>query len=166
MPASATTPAASVSSGSARPSGSPVCTRANPWDAGCPSREILELVANKWVLLLVPLLLEGPRRNAELLRGAGGISQKMLTQTLRALERHGVVSRLDYAEVPPRVEYRLTPLGRSLAEAMSTLDAWVIHHFAEVTAARQRYQQPPTPSQTRLPEEWDARSMHTRVSGR
>ena len=126
-----------------------VCVRANPWSEGCPSRQILSLVADKWVLLLLPLLRHGPRRNAELLRGAEGISQKVLTDTLRELERNGLLTRRDYGESPPRVEYALTPLGASLAETLHALDAWVIDHFGEVTAARQRYQLPPTPSRMR-----------------
>jgi DNA-binding HxlR family transcriptional regulator len=84
-----------------------------------------------------------------LLRGAEGISQKMLTQTLRALEQHGLLARRDYGEVPPRVEYALTPLGASLAKTMRALDAWVVDHFSEVAAARQRYRRPLTPSRMR-----------------
>lgn len=143
-----TTPSASLAaSESNTPSGpASVCSRANPWDAGCPSRQILELVAGKWVLLLLPLLESGPRRNAELLRAAEGISQKMLVQTLRGLEQHGIVTRHDFSEVPPRVEYALTPLGASLAQTVRGLDAWVVEHFADVTAAQQQYQRPPAPS--------------------
>lgn len=129
----------------------PVCTKANPWDAGCPSRQILSLVADKWVMLLLPLLQDGPRRNAELLRGAQGISQKMLTQTLRALEQHGLITRHDFGEVPPRVEYALTPLGTSLATTLGALDAWVVDHFAEVDAAHRGYRRPRTPSRMRTP---------------
>ena len=137
----------------------PVCTRANPWDADCPSREILRLVADKWVLLLLPLLEGGPRRHAELLRGAGGISQKMLTQTLRTLEQHGLVTRRDYREVPPRVDYALTPLGASLAQTLGALDAWVVAHYAAVDAARRGYRRPRTPSPTRTPPGRPARAQ-------
>ncbi|MBX6333559.1 MAG: helix-turn-helix transcriptional regulator [Gemmatimonadaceae bacterium] len=126
-----------------------VCVRANPWDAGCPSRQVLDLVANKWVLLILPLLRERPHRNAELLRGVEGISQKVLTQTLRALEPHGLVSRRDFGVSPPRVEYRLTALGLSLADTMAQLDDWVVEHFADIRAARERYERPPTPSPMR-----------------
>lgn len=126
-----------------------VCTRANPWDAGCPSRQILSLVADKWVLLLLPLLESGPKRNAELMRGVDGISQKMLTQTLRALEEHGLITRRDYGEVPPRVEYSLTPIGRSLTKTLDAVDAWVVSNFDRVTAARQGYRRPRPPSRAR-----------------
>lgn len=135
----------------ATPATAPVCTRANPWDAGCPSRQILALVADKWVLLVLPLLREGPRRNGDLLREVQGVSQKMLTQTLRDLEAHGLVERHDWQEVPPRVEYALTPLGASLAETLATLDAWVVEHFHRVDAARAAYRRPPTPSRMREP---------------
>lgn len=100
-------------------------------------------------MLILPLLEAGPRRNADLLRGAQGISQKMLTQTLRALEQHGLVRRRDYREVPPRVDYALTPLGASLAHTLGALDAWVVDHFAEVDSARRKYRRPRPPSQMR-----------------
>ncbi|MEP6618237.1 MAG: helix-turn-helix domain-containing protein [bacterium] len=106
-------------------------------------------MADKWVLLLLPLLEAGPRRNAELLRGADGISQKMLVQTLRALTQHGLVSRHDHGTVPPRVEYALTPLGASLERTLSALDRWVITNFADVDAARKQYRRPRTPSAAR-----------------
>ena len=107
---------------------SAIAMPADPWSASCPSRGVIEMLASKWVLLLVPLLRSGPKRNAELLRAAEGVSQKMLTQTLRALEDSGLVKRHDFQEVPPRVEYSLTPLGHSLAKAVVVLDNWVIEH--------------------------------------
>lgn len=109
---------------------------ANPWRSACPSRGVIELLASKWVLLLVPLLQGGPKRNAELMRGAEGVSQKMLTQTLRALEEAGLVHRHDHHEVPPRVEYSLTPLGHSLSKAVVALDDWVIAHVHEMPPVR------------------------------
>ena len=134
---------------SSTPRRAQVCTRANPWDAGCPSRQILSLVADKWVLLLLPLLENGPKRNAELARGVSGISQKMLAQTLRALEEHGLITRRDYGEVPPRVEYSLTPIGRSLTKTLDAVDEWVVSNFDRVTAARQGYRRRPPPSRVR-----------------
>jgi len=86
----------------------------NPWNRKCPSRGVVDLLASKWVLLLIPLLEKGPLRNAELLRLVDGISQKMLTETLRELEAYGLVGRHDYQTVPPKVDYRLTELGKSL----------------------------------------------------
>lgn len=97
----------------------------DPLQASCPSRELIRVLARKWVLLLIPLLREGPKRNGTLLRSIEGISQRMLTQTLRDLEAHRLVERRDHRGVPPNVEYALTPLGQSLAVALDSLDAWV-----------------------------------------
>jgi DNA-binding HxlR family transcriptional regulator len=102
---------------------------ADPWSASCPSRAIINILASKWVLLLLPVLRNGPKRNGDLMRALEGVSQKMLTQTLRDLERYGIVTRHNYFEVPPRVEYSLTRIGRSLAEAVETLDHWVVKHY-------------------------------------
>jgi DNA-binding HxlR family transcriptional regulator len=102
----------------------------------CPSRRVLALIADKWTMLILPALQDGPRRNAELMRAVGGVSQKMLTQTLRELERNGLIERRDYGEIPPRVDYRLTALGRSLTEPIWALDRWAERHFSEVEAAR------------------------------
>ena len=109
--------------------------KANPWAAACPSRDLIGILASKWVLLLIPLLRRGAQRNGDLMRAIEGISQKMLTQTLRDLERYGLVSRRDYAEVPPRVEYTLTPLGVSLAKTISAFDDWVIGHYQAMEVA-------------------------------
>ena len=108
----------------------------DPWSDTCPSRDVIGLLASKWVLLLIPLLRRGPRRNGDLMRGIAGVSQKMLTQTLRDLERHGLVARRDYLEVPPRVEYALTPLGDSLAKTITSLDDWVIRHYYDMAKTR------------------------------
>ena len=108
---------------------------ADPWSDSCPSRDVLGLLASKWVALLIPLLRKGPRRNGELMRAVAGVSQKMLTQTLRDLERHGLIARRDYAEVPPRVEYALTPLGDSLAKTIVALDDWVIRNYSDLAKA-------------------------------
>lgn len=110
----------------------------NPYQAGCPSRALLGLIGDKWSLLLIPLLAAGPMRNGELLRRVDGISQKMLTQTLKALEHNGIVERHDHHEVPPRVDYSLTPLGLSLAKLVGAIDDWVVTHFSEMEAARAR----------------------------
>ena len=106
--------------------------KANPWDPLCPSSRLIALLASKWVLLVIPLLRQSPKRNSELLREMPGVSQKMLTQTLRELERNRLVARHDFAEVPPRVEYVLTPLGRSLATAVMALNNWVIRNYYNV----------------------------------
>ncbi|MGE0055435.1 MAG: winged helix-turn-helix transcriptional regulator [Hyphomicrobium sp.] len=117
------------------------CPPGNVYTEACPSRAILELIADKWTLLILPALRRGPLRNGDLMRLIGGVSQKMLTQTLRELERNGLVERIDYAEVPPRVEYALTDLGRSLSDAVRKLDSWAEAHISQVQAARARYSQ-------------------------
>lgn len=113
----------------------PSCT-GDVFNAGCPSRRILELLAEKWALLVIHTLAGGPQRTAELRRRIGGISEKMLIQTLRRLEAHGFVARRSYPQVPPRVEYALTPLGASLSEPITALDQWVERHLPEIAAAR------------------------------
>ena len=111
----------------------------NPWDGRCPSRAVLNLIGDKWAMLIFPLLKERPHRNNELLRAVGGISQKVLTETLRDFEVHGLIERRDYGTVPPKVDYRLTELGASLAEALAVIDQWVIAHFFDMAGARERY---------------------------
>lgn len=113
--------------------------RPDVFDAACPSRAVLETLAEKWSLLLLHRLAEGPLRPSELRRAVGGISEKMLVQTLRRLERNGFVTRRDFAQVPPRVEYALTPLGGSLAGVARDLDRWVERHFGEIAAAQSAY---------------------------
>ncbi len=110
--------------------------QANVYAQACPSRAILELIADKWTLLIVPALRNGRMRNGELMRVIGGVSQKMLTQTLRELERNGLVARIDHQEVPPRVEYELTDLGRSLSDLMRKLDGWAEANIEAVLKAR------------------------------
>ena len=111
------------------------------YDASCPTRQVLDMVADKWTALIIGLLEDGPLRFAALHRRIGGISQKMLTQTLRSLERDGLVQRTVYAEVPPRVEYALTPLGQTLGGPIATLRRWAEEHIEAVVAAQQRYDQ-------------------------
>jgi DNA-binding HxlR family transcriptional regulator len=97
----------------------------NVYSAKCPSRRIMAVLAEKWTLLIVAQLAGGPMRTAEIRRRVDGISEKMLIQTLRKLEAFGLVSRRSYPELPPRVEYRLTPLGRSLARLADLFGRWV-----------------------------------------
>lgn len=113
----------------------------NPWNAACPSRELLRLIGDKWVLLIMPKLAAGPRRTGELMRMLEGISQKMLTQTVRDMERNGLLTRRSFGEVPPRVEYMLTDLGHSLAGPVAALDRWVVEKFREVERARATFEQ-------------------------
>jgi DNA-binding HxlR family transcriptional regulator len=120
--------------------GKPQCFAPNVFTEACPSRAILELIADKWTLLILPALRRGAKRNGELMRQIGGVSQKMLTQTLRELERNGLVARLDYQEVPPRVEYELTELGHSLSDTVRKLDSWAENHIADVQTARAKFE--------------------------
>ncbi len=112
---------------------------ADVFDAACPSRRALELISGKWVPLILPALEAGPLRNGELLRKLDGISQKVMTQTLRDLERHGLVRREDMRTVPPHVQYHLTELGRSLNVALVALDRWAEQHHAKLDAAARRH---------------------------
>jgi DNA-binding HxlR family transcriptional regulator len=112
---------------------------ASVFDPSCSARDALELIASKWAMLILPALVRGPMRNGALLRHVGGISQKMLTQTLKDLERNGLVVREDRRTVPPHVEYRLSPLGRSLSKALITLDRWAEQNFPALDAARERF---------------------------
>lgn len=109
------------------------------FDAACPSRRALELISGKWVPLVLPALAHGPLRNNELLRKLDGISQKMMTQTLRELERHGLVLREDMRTVPPHVRYHLTELGKSLNGALVALDRWAESHHAQLDEAARRH---------------------------
>lgn len=113
--------------------------------SGCPTRSLLELIADKWALLALHALHDGPARNGALLRRLGGISQKMLTQTLRNLERNGLVQRIDYRETPPRVEYRATALGDSLGCKVADLAIWMQDNLGQVEAARAAFDGRPAP---------------------
>jgi DNA-binding HxlR family transcriptional regulator len=106
----------------------------------CPSHQILEMLSGKWTYLIVGALhLRGRTRNADLQRKVEGISPKMLAQTLRGLERDGLVIRTVYAEVPPRVDYVLTPLGVELAGLMNHIRLWAETHVPQITTARARH---------------------------
>lgn len=103
----------------------------------CPARAALELVAGKWALSIVTALDAGALRNNELLRRVGGgVSQKVLTQALRELERNGLVTRAERAGAARQVRYALTPTGRSLSAALTVVDRWVMAHGAELAQAR------------------------------
>jgi DNA-binding HxlR family transcriptional regulator len=105
----------------------------------CQIRDLLDRLADKWSLLVVELLGDGTRRFSDLRRQIDGISQRMLTLTLRHLERDGLVTRRVYPVVPPRVEYRLTPLGSGLLEAVGPLVAWTRAHRDDIAAAQAAY---------------------------
>lgn len=98
--------------------------------------QVLARVGEKWSVLIIIMLSDGPRRFSDLKRAIDGISQRMLTLCLRGLERDGLVKRTVFPVVPPRVEYELTPLGRSLREPVIALGTWARNHIAEIDAAR------------------------------
>jgi DNA-binding HxlR family transcriptional regulator len=107
--------------------------------AACPTRKLLDEIAGKWVSLILVALGDGPQRYSDLSRRIAGVSQKMLTQTLRVLERDGLLTRTVTAGVPVRVDYALTGLGASLQALMTGFKDWAETHFEEVDAARTGY---------------------------
>ncbi|ACQ81985.1 transcriptional regulator, HxlR family [Beutenbergia cavernae DSM 12333] len=111
------------------------------WDVreGCEVRQILDRVADKWSLLAIALLDRRTLRFMELKREIDGISQRMLTRTLRRLERDGLVERTVFPTVPPRVDYALTPMGRSLHATITALVGWTEEHQMQIAAARAAY---------------------------
>lgn len=121
-------------------------TRWNVYDDACPTRLVLDRIADKWTVLIVGRLATERRRFGELRREIAGISPKVLTQKLRELERDGIVSRRIYASVPPKVEYSLTPLGRTLIDLVDQIRAWAETHIEAVLGAQQVFDE-------RVPEE-------------
>jgi DNA-binding HxlR family transcriptional regulator len=111
----------------------------NPYSAKCATRIVLDRIADKWAVLILGLLKDGPVRFNRLRRDIEGISQKMLSQTLKNLERDGLVQRMAYPTVPVTVEYSLTPLGKTLTETFDALRRWAEIHIDEVVAAQHRY---------------------------
>ncbi|MER6570574.1 helix-turn-helix domain-containing protein [Streptomyces sp. NPDC001093] len=105
----------------------------------CPSHQLLGRLSDKWVSLVIAALSGGPKRYSDLGRTIAGVSPKMLTQTLRTLERDGIISRTITASVPVRVDYALTPLGAGLAGLLTAVKDWAETHFEEVRAAREHY---------------------------
>lgn len=103
----------------------------------CPSRGVLEHVTSRWGVLVLVCLLEDTHRFSELRRRVGGVSEKMLAQTLQALERDGFVLREAYAVIPPRVDYSLTPLGREVAERVESLVDWIEDSLPRILQARE-----------------------------
>nr|WP_210001768.1 helix-turn-helix domain-containing protein [Paeniglutamicibacter kerguelensis] len=117
-----------------------MCSTDNP--ASRVIREVLARVGDKWSLLVIGLLHDGPRRFTEIQRSVDGISHRMLTQTLRSLERDGLVTRTSYPEIPPRVEYATTPLGRSLSEPVIELVGWAATNHRAILDARSAFDGP------------------------
>ena len=127
---------------SARTKRGPLGAPLNDYDIlapACPSRTVLRHVVDRWTPLVVAVLARGPHRFGELRAAVGGITPKVLTETLRSMERDGLVTRDQAPGVPPRVDYALTPLGTTLAEPMGALRAWAEGHAEEVLGNRARY---------------------------
>ncbi len=124
----------------------------DPLNAACPTRQVLSRIADKWSMLVLLALEPGTLRFSELRRRVDGVTQKMLTQTLRGLERDGLVTRTAYPTVPVTVRYTLTPLGRSLGDAVATIRTWAVENIDELSDARERFDAqprssaPPTPT--------------------
>jgi len=118
---------------------SEICLPWNIYDDRCPTRDVLARLADKWALLVLGRLESGPMRFNNLRREIRGISQKMLTQTLRKLERDGLVSRKAFPTVPVTVEYCLTHLGRTLTDTVTILAGWVKDNIQAVQAAQVRF---------------------------
>lgn len=106
---------------------------------GCPVRDLLDRIGEKWTVAVLHRLRGGPRRFTQVMHGVPGISQRMLTVTLRNLERDGLVSRTVHPVVPPRVDYELTPRGRTLLETLCVLRAWSLAHMEDIEQSRKEY---------------------------
>lgn len=111
----------------------------DPYQRNCPSRRLLDRIGDRWTVLVVGALDRGPRRFTQLATAVDGVSQKMLAQTLRSLERDGFVTRTAYPVVPPHVVYELTELGRSLQDPLRALERWAITNMDVVVARQNAY---------------------------
>lgn len=111
----------------------------NPYSRNCPTREVLNRIGDKWTVLIVGTLSHGPLRYSQIAGRIDGVSQKMLTQTLRSMERDGMVKRTIYPQIPPRVEYELTPMGDTLREPLKVLENWATGNMSAILVARSAY---------------------------
>jgi DNA-binding HxlR family transcriptional regulator len=114
--------------------------RWNMMKTACPTRQVIDRIANKWTMMIILSLADGTLRFSELRARIEGVSQKMLTQTLRGMESDGLISRTAYPTVPVTVEYTLTPLGKSLSSTMDIVRDWAYGHIMDIEAARKEYQ--------------------------
>ena len=140
--------------GTLRPRGKPrtlsgTLRRGELLSRDCPSREVLTHVTSRWGVLLLVVLMGGMHRFSELRRKVGGVSEKMLAQTLRWLEDDGLVLRTSYATVPPHVEYTLTPLGREVGQRVEALADWIELNLPNILDAREALAPRPTRTATR-----------------
>jgi len=111
----------------------------NPYVANCPTRQVIDRIGDRWTVLIIGALAAGPLRFSELSRTVLGISQKMLTQTLRGLERDGLVKRTLYPQIPPRVDYELTCTGKTLIDLLGALQTWATQNMGSIVEARREY---------------------------
>lgn len=111
----------------------------DPYDPGCPSRQLVDRIGDRWTVLLIGALSVGPARYGELAESVAGISPRMLSQTLKALERDGLVAREAFAEIPPRVVYSLTPSGESLRPVLLAVENWAREHAQTVLDSREAH---------------------------
>jgi DNA-binding HxlR family transcriptional regulator len=111
----------------------------NPYDSKCPTRIVLDRIADKWTVLVLGVLSQRPLRFNQLRREIDGLTQKMLSQTLKALERDGLVARKVIPSAPVTVEYSITPLGATLSATVDELQRWARDHIGEVVQAQRRY---------------------------
>ncbi|MGA9521129.1 MAG: helix-turn-helix domain-containing protein [Myxococcaceae bacterium] len=114
--------------------------RGDLYAPACPSRGVLDHVTSRWGVLVLVALLEGTHRFSELRRKVAGVSEKMLSQTLQALEEDGFIHRQVYPVIPPRVEYSLTPLGSEVAERVEVLADWIEENMPRIAAARAQHE--------------------------
>jgi DNA-binding HxlR family transcriptional regulator len=119
--------------------GDPMTVLARRDDTTCRVRDVLDRVGSKWALTVIHELGPGKRRFTQIKNSVPGISQRMLTETLRGLERDGLVERTVHPVVPPRVDYELTPLGQTLLETVRSLLDWALDHIDDIDAAREAY---------------------------
>ncbi len=141
-PAQATTPPLHATATCAQPVGKLTALRADGYDVmapACPSRTVLRHLTDRWTPLIVANLEAGPLRFGQLREAVGGITAKVLTQTLRSMERDGLVTREVTPSMPPQVTYELTALGHTLTDPILALRDWVNNHAGEVLAAREIY---------------------------
>ena len=114
--------------------------RGDAFDPNCPTRVVLDRIGDKWTVLVIGALAAGPLRFTELRQRVGGVAPKVLTQTLRAMERDGLLTRTVFAQVPPRVDYALTELGQSLDGPLTVLTDWAETHVGRIMASRERFE--------------------------
>ncbi len=113
--------------------------RGDAFDPDCPTRVVLDRIGDKWTALVIGALEDGSLRFTQLRARIGGVAPKVLTQTLRAMERDGLLTRTVHAQVPPRVDYELTPLGASLTAPIATLTDWAETHLTQILTSREAY---------------------------